>query len=191
MRALPRPFPRTISARTALLLAAACFVTVSVVQASIRASTDKPVHVHRRFEVYGRLARPLAPGGSEAVPLFLRNRMRATLWITSIRVGVVVDRAHAAVGCSGSRDFVVAQLPTSAYPIRLPPKGILRRGWLAPLREPAWRRRSLTELGVASHPTVSMVDLPQVNQDACKGARLRLVFRARAYRSAAHARGVR
>jgi hypothetical protein len=187
MRALPRSPLHRLRGRTALLLAAGCLAAVSVVQASIRASANKPVHVHRRFDIYGRLAGPLTPGASQPVPIRLNNRLRSTLWITSLRVGVVVDRKHAAAGCSTARDFVVTQLPLAAYPIKLPPGTFYRPGWPAQLRWPvqSW---SLRALGVATLPTVSMLDLPLVNQDGCKGARLRLVFRARAYRSATHAR---
>ena len=174
-------------ARTALLLAAAGLIAVSVVKASIRASANKPVHVHRRFDIYGRLARPLTPGDTEPVPVRFDNRLRKTLWITSLRVGIMLDAVHAAAGCSTARDFAVTQLPPGVYPIKLPPGTFYVPGWPGHLRWPvhSW---SLTALGVAAMPTVSMVDLPQVNQDGCKGAKLRLVFRARAYRAAAHAR---
>jgi hypothetical protein len=174
-------------ARTALLLAAAGLAVVSAVQASIRASANKPVHAHRRFDIYGQLARPLSPGGSEAVPVTLNNRLRKTLWITSLRVGVVIDAAHAKAGCSLARDFVVTQLPTSVYPIKLPPGTFYRPGLPAHLHWPvhSW---SLRALGITALPVVAMLDLRQVNQDGCKGAKLRLVFRARAYHSAVHAR---
>jgi hypothetical protein len=177
-------------ARTALLLAAAGLAVVSAVQASIRASANKPVHAHRRFDIYGQLARPLLPGGSEPVPLTLNNRLSKTLWITSLRVGVVIDAAHAKAGCSLARDFVVTQLPASVYPIKLPPGTFYRPGLPAHLHWPvhSW---SLRALGITALPVVSMLDLPQVNQDGCKGAKLRLVFRARAYRSAVHARSRR
>jgi hypothetical protein len=181
MRAMPRS-----RSRLALLLAAACLVAVSVVQASIRASANKPVHAHRRFDIYGRLTRPLAPGATQPVPIRLNNRLRSTLWITSLRVGIVLDAAHARAGCSTARDFIVTQLPLGVYPIKLPPGTFYRPGWPAHLRWPvhSW---SLRALGITALPTVSMLDLAQVNQDSCKGAKLRLVFRARAYRSAVHA----
>jgi hypothetical protein len=186
MRALPRSRFRGTRARTALLLVAGGLVAVSVVQASIRASANKPFHAHRRFDIFGRLARPLTPSASQPVPIRLNNRLGSTLWITSLRVGVVVDRKHAAAGCSAARDFMVSQLPLGVYPIKLPPGTFYRPGWPAHLRWPvqSW---SLRALGVTALPMVSMLDLAQVNQDGCKGARLRLVFRARAYRSAAHA----
>jgi hypothetical protein len=182
MKALPRPFPRALRARTALPIAAAFLAAVSVVQASIRASANKPTRTPHRFDVHGRLARPLRPGASEAVPISLSNRMRSPLWITTLRVGIVVDAAHSRAGCSVARDFAVTQLPVSAYPLKLPARPIYRPGWPAHLRWPAPRRWSLRELGVTALPVISMLDLPQVNQDGCKGARLRLVFRARAYR---------
>ena len=99
----------------------------------------------------------------------------------------MLDAVHAAAGCSTARDFAVTQLPPGVYPIKLPPGTFYVPGWPGHLRWPvhSW---SLTALGVVAMPTVSMVDLPQVNQDGCKGAKLRLVFRARAYRAAAHAR---
>src|SRR5207244_13614801 len=74
-----RALPRSRSRRMALLLAAGCLVAVSVVQASIRASANKPLHVHRRFDIHGRLTGPLAPGGWAPVSVQLNNRLRTTL----------------------------------------------------------------------------------------------------------------
>jgi len=67
-------------------------------------------------------------------------------------------------GCSARRDFAVRQLQRRAYPIRLP------RG----------RTRRLSALGVRVLPRLRMRNLAGRNQDACKGASLRLRYRGRA-----------
>lgn len=132
---------------------------------------------HRVLEIRGDLSRPLFPGGSQSFDLALTNRAGAALSITRLRVRVRVDRAHRRAGCSARRDFLVGRLPRSAFPLMLPGRRNGRTG--RPLRT----TRTLTALGLRTLPWVGMRDLPSVNQDACKGARLRLRFSGRAHRA--------
>ena len=118
---------------------------------------------HRSFKVKGNLRLPLRPGSSQRIKLRLTNRRRFTLWITRLKVRVSVDRAHRAAGCSAKRDFAIRQLPRRAFPF-----GLRKRS-----------TRSLKSLGIHALPRIRMRNLPR-NQDACKGARLRLRYRGRA-----------
>lgn len=111
------------------------------------------------FEIRGDLGRPLAPGVSRQLNLKLRNPYRFGLKVKQLRIGVSVDRQHAAAGCRASSNFNVTRLARRAYPIRLRPR----------------RTRTLRALGIRRLPRVTMRNL-RVNQDACKGAKLRLRY---------------
>ena len=128
---------------------------------AIPTAATKRHHRLRAFTVHGRLRVPMRPGSSERLDLALTNRRRFTLWVRRLTVHVSVDRRHRARGCSVRRDFTLRQLRRSAYPIRL--------------RRRTTRR--LSALGVRMLPRVAMRDLARVNQDACKGATLRLRYR--------------
>ena len=181
MRALPRPIPRSVSARTALPLVAVFLALASVVHASIRRGS------HRRedppaFAITGALRAPLWPGGSQPVDVQLDNRTPSTLWITALRVSVEVDAAHAAAGCSADRDFTVGQMPGEAFPIVVPPNRYYAATWPARFSWQPRRTWSLRALGVTVGPSIAMPDLAQ-NQDACKGATLRIRYAGTARRS--------
>jgi hypothetical protein len=163
---------------TTLLLAVAFLAIGSVVQASIRGHHHPRDLPNARFDIAGRLRGPLWPGRAQPIDISLSNRIRHELWISDLRVTLSVDPAHAAAGCSPGRDFVVAQVPPSMLPIRLPPQGILRSGWPASVRWSTAGRWSLRRLGVPRLPSITMVNLGQIDQDGCKGATLRLGFRA-------------
>ncbi len=117
------------------------------------------------FKIRGDLARPLTPGVSQPLNLRLTNPYRFKLGIKRLTIAVSVDARHAAAGCTASSNYRVTQLPKRAYPIRLP----------------ARRTRTLRALRVKRLPRVAMRNLP-TNQDACKGARLKLRYSGRAVR---------
>jgi hypothetical protein len=169
LRALPKP---------ALAIAIAFLAVGSVVQASIRRHHRRHDPPHARFDIAGRLAAPLQPGVAQKIDIALSNRIRHELWISNLRVTLSIDPAHAAAGCSATRDFVVTQLPRAVYPIRLPPRSTYTRGWRARLRVPTTRRWLLAELGEPVLPSITMVNLATIDQDGCKGATLRLAFDA-------------
>jgi hypothetical protein len=175
---MSRSFLRVPSARTALLLAAAFLALGSVVQASFRAGSARHSPRTPRFGIGGHLRGPLWPGSTQPIDITLTNRMHYELWVTRLSVRVRVDHAHSMAGCSPRRDFVVAQLPMSVYPIRLPARSVYRTGWPFPLRWRGSRSWPLRRLGIRLSPSIAMVNLARVDQDACKGARLRLVLRA-------------
>jgi hypothetical protein len=124
-------------------------------------------HAKRSLTISGRLARPLRPGTSGRLDLRLANRRPFAVWVTRLRIRVSVDRRHRRAGCSARRDFAVRQLSRRAHPLRLP----------------ARRARRLSRLRVKRLPGVAMRNLRTVNQDACKGAKLRLRYTGTARRA--------
>ena len=103
------------------------------------------------------LVRPLRPGTSQALDLWVSNPHRYSLAITRITVGLAVDYRHVRAGCNRRLDFDLVPIPRRLYPIRVR----------------ARRSVSLRRLGVTVLPRVAMVARPH-NQNACKGARLTL-----------------
>jgi hypothetical protein len=87
-----------------------------------------------------------------------------------VPAGYAASAPHRRAGRSVRRDFVVGRLPRSAFPITLPGRRSGRTG------RPVPTTRTLTALGLRTLPWVGMRDLAAANQDACKGARLRLRF---------------
>ena len=159
---MPRRFlPLTTGSALAL---AACAAPVSLAAYALVSSghSDKAP----AFKISGRLHGPLSPGVSKRLNLRLSNRSRHNLLITKLTVSVRLDRAHRRAGCRRKLSFRVTRLKRRQYPIALP----------------AGRRRSLRALGVRRLPRVRMRNLP-TNQDACKGAKLRLRFAGRARRA--------
>jgi hypothetical protein len=171
-----------------LSVAAAFLALASIVHASKRSRGHARAAVPA-FAISGSLRGSLRPGRSQWVDLALDNRTRAALWITDLRVGLDVDSDHRAAGCSPERDFSIEQLPANAFPIVLPARRPFGPGWPASLLWSATQRWSLGALGVTGLPAIAMQDLPQTNQDACKGATLRLSFTGTARK--AQARRVR
>jgi hypothetical protein len=127
----------------------------------------------KRLGVRGNVRPPLRPGVARPVNLVLTNPYGVRMRVTRVRVTLSVRPRAGTRGCSARRDFSVRQLARRVYPLVIP-----RRS-----------RRSLSALRVKARymPQIAMRDLPRVNQDACKGARLRMRYRLRA-RSAGGAR---
>jgi hypothetical protein len=176
MKNLTKPF----------LLAAAFLALVSVVQAAKRHKPRQSASAPA-FAVSGKLRAALRPGSTEPIDLALTNRTRSALWITALQIRLRVDAVHAAAGCSPDRDFSVTPLPVDAFPIFLPARRPFGSGWPAPFQWNASQTWSLAMLGVTSAPSVAMHDLPQTNQDGCKGASLRFAFTGTARRAGARA----
>jgi hypothetical protein len=159
-------------------MAVAFLAIGSVVQASIHHhrrhhSRDR---AYARFVITGLARTALSPGVTAPVDVTLHNRIHHVLWISDLKLTLGVDAAHAAAGCSVARDYIVTQLPRSTYPIRLPARSDYSAAWPARLRWVGSRGWRLRELGVPVAPAISMVNLPNVDQDGCKGAKLRLSF---------------
>ena len=150
------------------------FLTLTTGQAFALAAVVIPVSVAAHAFVSGAASRSdgkagfrisvpalrlLAPGVSQRLNLRLSNPSRHSLLVTKLTVSLRVDAAHRRAGCSRKGSFRVTRLKRSQYPISLP----------------AGRTGSLRALGVKRLPRLRMLNLP-TNQDACKGATLRLRF---------------
>lgn len=99
----------------------------------------------------------LAPGIDLPVNLLIDNPNGTALKVTSLTVSLL---STSAPGCVASENYRVTQF-SGSYPVTVP----------------AGSRRTLRQLGFpqSAWPRLSMLNLP-VNQDACKGATLRLSY---------------
>jgi hypothetical protein len=152
---------------TSLIVAVLVLVPAALAVHAVVGAASAKHHKHRRaFAIKNNVRRPFAPGVMRRLNLRLTNHRNHTLWITRLRVRVKVDRAHRLAGCKRARNFRVRQMGRRAYPLKLR----------------AHKSRRLRRLGVRVKrlPRMRMRFLRYVNQDACKGARLRLVYRGRA-----------
>ena len=149
-----------------ILVALACATGVAVAKPGTHG------HAVRSFAISGSASRPMSPGHAVALNLRLTNRRKFPVLIRQVRISLSVDARHRRAGCSVRRDFAVRQLPR-----RLPARAV-----------PARSRRTLRRLGVRRLPRLVMPNLRR-NQNACKGARLKLSFRGRAVRARRTKRG--
>jgi len=123
-----------------------------------------------QVRITGTVAGPLSPGVSVPIEIGLRHPYSHALRLRRVKVsilGIVAPYADAAHPCTPA-DFSVRQM---------------RRGVL---RVPAQRYVDLRDLGLPTWlwPRMTMKNRP-VNQDGCKGASLRLRYRARRARGPA------
>ncbi len=138
------------------------------------------------FLILGKVAEPLRPGTSSQVKVYVAAKRNKTLWITAMRMSLKIDAAHAAAGCSADRDFTVTQLPKGAFPIKLAPARKARRGNKISASKKKRKRkatvkwRALSQKRSQGLPAIEMRNLSDVNQDACKGASLNIVFSGQA-----------
>jgi hypothetical protein len=126
-----------------------------------------PQQLHRgvKVKITGAAQGQLRPGTSAPVALKFKNPNKHKVQMKRVRVkiaGVVAPHADAAHPCT-SADFAVRQMPRKTL-LRLPAK---RSTDLATMRVPmdAW-------------PWLTMLNRP-LNQDGCKGAEVKLRFKAR------------
>jgi hypothetical protein len=117
----------------------------------------------RPFGIRGELARTLRPGAGGPLNVVLTNPHRFDVRIRSLVVGLRARTTRA--GCSGTGNYAITQF-RGRYPLAL---------------EPGSTALSTLRPDSATWPRVAMRDLP-VNQDACRGARLSLTYRAKATR---------
>jgi len=153
--------------KTSQLSVFAVLALAAVVLSAQRAhpSADAPAKPTQAFKVTGNVIPPLRPGLTLPVNVKVRNLHRVAISISRLRAEVLVDAAHRSAGCSPKRDFVVTQLPARAYPLKLGPL----------------RAKPLAALGRRVRPRVTMRNLPDVDQGACKGAKLTLRYSGRAF----------
>ncbi|MBI5310740.1 MAG: hypothetical protein HZB14_06925 [Actinobacteria bacterium] len=175
---------RRLTRRSALSVAAiACALAIGalVVQAATRGEAAKSRRATKAFIVKGELVTPLRPGTTSPVRVSVANSKYTAIWIKALRMSISVDAEHAAAGCSAERDFEIVQLPKKLFPHKLK---AARKGRKA--KKSGKRRKGLTAWRVLPTakskglPAIAMRNLPDVNQDACKGATLNLKFTGKA-----------
>lgn len=155
---------RTLSAAAAMIAIVIVVVSCGVYIGGVNAAAKK--RLTHSFHVRGKLAAPLHPGDRQILRLTVINRKPFPIWVTSLKVRATVDQRHVRAGCSATRDFKIVQIRGKAFPIRLGSKTSKRR------------RAKTTRTKISA--VVSMRNLRRVNQDACKGAKLRFAYRGRA-----------
>lgn len=173
-----------VSSRTVLPVAiAACLLLVGslVVNAATRGEVAKKRRAKTAFIVKGEMVTTLRPGVKSQVKVSLANKKYTAIWVKSLRMSVSIDVAHAAAGCSVGRDFRVTQLPRKAFPLKLTKAKKQRKARGSKKKRKAKVRwRAITAKKAKGLPAIEMVNLPDVNQDACKGATLNLKFTGKA-----------
>jgi hypothetical protein len=128
-----------------------------------------PQQLHRgvKVKITGAAQGQLRPGTSAPIAIRLQNPNKHKVQMKRVRVkitGITAPNADAAHPCT-TADFAVRQMPRLT------------------LRVPAKRTTDLAALGVPMEawPSLTMLNRP-LNQDGCKGAELKLRFKARGLR---------
>lgn len=107
----------------------------------------------KQFTISGSLDRTLAPGVTGNLDLALTNSNNQPITVSGLTVSIAqVSKS----GCTANGNFSITQFTGS-------------------VTVPANSTRTLSQLGAAPLPQITMVDLP-VNQDICKGATLTLTY---------------
>lgn len=168
-------------------------VTGLVVQAATRQhqAQSSARNVKNSFQVRGSIDRPLIPGRKLPVKIEMASNKSYPLWITRLRISAVIDHQHRLAGCSINRDFRFTQLNRKAYPFRLAKRKfrvvkVKSKGKVRKKKQAVFTtlRGGITR----GQPTIEMLNLSDVNQDACKGAKVTFTFDGRAERNRKQAR---
>lgn len=140
-------------------------------QVSAKKKRGKP---QASFQIRAQITRQLQPGVKVPIKISVSNNRPKALWIKKLTVLLAVDKAHAEAGCSVARDYRVEQLPKKFFPYKVMKGPKVRNGKKAV----KVRWKALSAKKRQGKPTLSMVALPTVNQDACKGATLTIAFKS-------------
>lgn len=163
-------------------------VTGLVVQAATRQhqAQSSARNVKNSFQVRGSIDRALIPGRKLPIKIEMANNKSYPLWLTRLRVSAVIDHEHRLAGCSISRDFRFTQLDRKAYPFRLAKRKfrVVRVKSKGKIRRKRQAVFTTLRAGITrGQPTIELLNLSDVNQDACKGAKITFTFDGRAERN--------
>jgi hypothetical protein len=112
------------------------------------------------FQISGSGADSLRPGVTTVIRLTLTNPNGVPIYVTSLRIAVSKDPA----GCSSQTNLRLVQSNVSgAGPITIPARG------------------SITLATAPRAPQITLLNLPDVNQDACKGKAFTLTYSGSAH----------
>lgn len=176
---------RRKAAKTAMIFAlglaafaGGALVVNAATTAQQSASKKKRGAAKASFQIKAKVTRQLQPGAQVPIKVSLANNRSFPLWIKKLSVVLAVDKAHAAAGCSVARDYRVEQLPAKFFPYKLEKKRKAKKTKSKKKVKVQWK--PLRTSRRQGKPTMSMVALADVNQDACKGATLTIAFKSQA-----------
>lgn len=176
------------SVRFLLPLFAALLVIAAGALVVRAATTTKPEanaarNVKNSYQFKASVPGPLAPGRTLPVKIQLANNKSYPVWIYHMKISALVDGVHRAAGCDAAQNYSFTQLPKQSFPFQLKKrrfrvvkvrsKGKVRKKKLAVFT-------TLPTKITKGQPLMTMADLPNVNQDACKGATIFFRFDSRA-----------
>lgn len=159
-------------------LGSAALGTVNQVQSAKKKKKRKG---RESFQVYAYLDGKLSPGRTLPIKLTVSNDRPRSIWVTQMRLKMSIDAAHKAAGCSTTRDFRLRQIPEKFTPFKLKANTVKHSGGSAKGKKGKKGKKQrkgrkgwkpFTPKGANGPPTITMLNLPHVNQDACKGAKL-------------------
>jgi hypothetical protein len=171
-----------LSAKTAVLIVCGIVALAGVAVAvnatdTFQASVAKKKRGKKQasFQIRTKVPGTLSPGKTLPVEISLANKRPVNLWIKRLSLRLSIDPAHAAAGCSVARDYRVTQIPKKFFPYKLvKAKKSRKRKKKQKLK---WRKLPARKRG--GNPKLTMLALPDVNQNACKGATLKISFKSR------------
>jgi hypothetical protein len=175
---------RRSAARTAIVIvaglaafAAGALVVNAATTAQQSAKKTKKAKGKASFRIRTKVAGQLQPGARVPIQISLANNRPKPVWIKRLKVVIAVDKAHAAAGCSAARDYSVEQIPNKFFPYKLVKKPRVKASKHKRKKvKTHWKPLSTAKR--QGKPTLSMNYLPEVNQDACKGATVTIAYRS-------------
>jgi hypothetical protein len=175
---------RGMAAKTAILIVVgiAAFATGAfVVHAATSSSAQtakKKAKGKAAFRIRTQVTDQLFPGKAVKLKVSLANNRPKPLWVKRLTLKLAIDQAHMNAGCSVARDYRVEQLPKKAFPIKLAKKPKAKK--IKKKRKAKIHWKPIKAKRARGKPTLTMLNLPSVNQDACKGATLTISYRSQA-----------
>lgn len=112
------------------------------------------------FRISGDVTGLLRPGAVMRVGLAVSNPHRFPIVVKRVRGTLSIDKAHARAGCDLRKNFSYRQNLRRWKPLRLRPLATVR----------------FTGRRAVMAPKVKMLDLKTTDQNACKGARLKIRY---------------
>lgn len=174
-----RPIFRRTGRLLVVIAASVCLIAAAslAVEAATSINSAAKRRPSKAFFVKARFSKPVRPGVKSQVFIRIRNRRRHTIWITHLRYKISIDRAHRRRGCTVKRNFEALQIRRKTFPIKVTRN---RRYRVRKKRKTRWLTPRMARM--YGRPAVRMRNLKRVNQDACKGAKIKMTFRGRAVR---------
>lgn len=164
-----------------LVIAAGALVVRAATATKHEASAAR--NVRNSFQFKASVSGPLAPGRTLPVKIQLASNKSYPVWIYRMKISALVDGAHRAAGCNVTQNYSFTQLPKKSFPFQLKKRRyrvvrIKGKGRVRKKKQAVFT--TLPAKITKGQPAMTMADLPNVNQDACKGATIYFRFDSRA-----------